>query len=133
MIVAIDAKKNLLGNYTAMSHSATKKTGKEPVEWAQEMAEMGAGEILLTSVNNEGTWKGYDVALVKKVSESVSIPVIANGGAGNVEHIRQVVHTTQAGALAAGSLFVYQKKDMGVLINFPKEKIETVLTPNLLQ
>jgi imidazole glycerol-phosphate synthase subunit HisF len=130
VIAAIDVKKNWLGNYTVMSHSATKKTGREPVEWAQEMAQSGAGEILLTSVDNEGTWNGFDVALVKKVSEAVNIPVIAHGGAGNEEHIRQVSQSTQAGAVAAGSFFVYQKKDMGVLINFPKEKIEAALTLN---
>jgi imidazole glycerol-phosphate synthase subunit HisF len=113
-----------------MSHSATRKEGRDPVQWAQEMAEAGAGEILLTSVNNEGTWNGFDIPLVKKVSEAVSIPVIAHGGAGNEEHIRQVAQSTQADAVAAGSFFVYQKKDMGVLINFPKEKIEAALTPD---
>ena len=127
VIVAIDVKKNLLGHYMVMSHSATGKTGKKLVEWAQQLAELGAGEILLTSVNNEGTWKGFDVELINTVSRAVPVPVIAHGGAGSAEDFGEVAQSTQAGAVAAGSFFVYQKKGMGVLINFPKEKIEAAL------
>jgi cyclase len=124
IIVAIDVKKSVLGNYAVMSHSGTRNTGKEAIAWAQEIAERGAGEILLTSINNEGTWNGFDIQLVKKVSDAVSIPVIAHGGAGSEHHINAVVESTGAGAVAVGSMFLYQKKDMGVLINFPKERIE---------
>ena len=124
IIVAIDVKKNLLGNYMVMSDSGTKKWGKDPFEWAQEVAALGAGEILLTSINNEGTWNGFDVTLTKKLSDAVTVPVIAHGGAGSENDISQVIKTTCVSGVAVGSMFVYQKKDMGVLINFPKEKID---------
>ena len=130
VIVAMDVKKNLLGTYQVMSHSGTRKTNREPLEWAQEVTEYGAGEILLTSINNEGTWNGLDISLIQKVSKSVSIPVIAHGGVGNEKHIAEAVRNTEAGAIAAGSLFIYQKRGMGVLINFPKEKIEAACSLN---
>jgi len=123
VIVAVDVKKTWTGNYTVMSHSGTKKTGKEPLAWAEELARLGAGELLLTSIGTEGTWSGFDTLLVKKIVEGVSIPVIAHGGAGKPEDIGNLLKHTGTSAVAVGSLFLYQKKDMGVLVNFPKEKI----------
>jgi cyclase len=98
------------------------------VEWAQEAEERGTGEILLTSVDREGTWEGFDLDLVKRVVDAVSIPVIAHGGAGCVEDIGKVVRQAGASAVALGSMVVFQKKGMGVLVNFPdKKRIESVL------
>jgi len=105
-----------------------KSTGRTPVEWAQELEERGAGEILLTSIDREGTWEGFDVELVKKVAAAVSIPVIAHGGAGSLEHIAHIVKQGGASAVALGSMVVFQKKGMGVLVNFPdKAALEKVL------
>jgi len=128
VVASIDVKKNLFGKYEVWSHSGKKNTKKNPVEWAQELQEKGAGEILLTSIDREGTWSGFDTALVKRVTDSVSVPVIAHGGAGNLDHIKEVVHNANASAVALGSMVVFQQKGMGVLVNFPDhKKLEAVL------
>ena len=80
---------------------------------------MGAGEILLTSINQEGTWQGFDYEIIEKITEAVSVPVIAQGGAGSVEDILNLKEKTNVSAVAIGNLFVFQKKGMGVLVNFP--------------
>lgn len=93
-----------------------------------EVEKRGAGEILLTSIDREGTWKGFDLELVKRITDTVSIPVIAHGGAGKVEHIGEVVKLANASAVALGSMVVFQKKNMGVLVNFPHhEQLSEVL------
>ena len=116
-------KKDLLGRYKVQSHAGKNSTGRNPVEWAQELEARGAGEILLTSIDREGTWQGFDLELVKSVTDAVSVPVIAHGGAGNMDHIEYVVKRGGASAVALGSMVVFQKKDMGVLVNFPDNKI----------
>jgi len=122
VIIAIDVRKNLFGKHQTFSLSGTVNQKKNPVEWAKEVQELGAGEILLTAIDREGTWKGFDVELTSQVTNAVSIPVIANGGAGCVEHIRTVVKDGKASAVALGSMVVYQGKDLGVLVNFPDKK-----------
>lgn len=119
VIVSIDVKKNLWGNYEVWSYAGKKNTKKNPVAWAVEVEGLGAGEILLTSIDKEGTWLGFDINLVKKITEAVSIPVIAHGGAGSIDHISQVVKLANASAVALGSMVVYQQKGYGVLVNFP--------------
>ena len=86
------------------------------------MESAGAGELLLTSIEREGMWQGLDVDTIKNVSDIVDIPVIANGGAGNLKHIEEVVKQGGASAVTLGSMSVYQKQGLGVLINFPKRK-----------
>ena len=122
IIASIDVKKNIWGNYQVRTQSGKKTSKKNPVEWAQEMESLGAGEILLTSIDQEGTWKGFDLNLVRNVTSAVMIPVIAHGGAGNLGHIDDVVNQAGASAVALGSMVVFQKKDMGVLINFPNKE-----------
>ena len=122
VIVAIDVRKSLFGKYQVFGLSATDNKKKSPVEWAKEVQERGTGEILLTSVDQEGTWKGFDIELTAQVSNVVSIPVIANGGAGCVEHIGTAVKVGGASAVALGSMVVYQGKDLGVLVNFPEQE-----------
>jgi cyclase len=79
-------------------------------------------------MDRDGTWEGFDVEIIRQISEAVSVPVIANGGAGTIEHIAEVVHIGKASAVALGSMVVYQKKGMGVLVNFPdKNKLEEEL------
>lgn len=101
------------------STSGTKNQKKNPVDWAKQAQELGAGEILLTSIDREGSWKGFDTELIKKVTSSVSIPVIAHGGAGKPGDIIDAVKLGEASAVALGSMVVYQAQEMGVLINFP--------------
>ncbi len=89
------------------------------IERAREVERLVAGEILLTSVDREGTWKGFDVDLTARVSAAVRIPVIANGGAGSLQDIGEVVKRGGASAVGLGSMVVYQGRGMGVLVNFP--------------
>lgn len=100
------------------SHAGTLNTGLDPVDWAKEAARHGAGEILLTSIAREGGWSGFDEELICSVASTVSIPVIAHGGAGSPEHVRSVITHGQASAVAVGSMVVFQKRGMGILVNF---------------
>lgn len=128
IIGSIDVKKNIWGKYIIYTHDGTNKTELDPIEWAKELQSLGVGEILITSMNNDGTWKGFDIEIIKKITDVVSVPVIANGGAGSIDDIGKVVHDGKASAVALGSMVVYQKKDMGVLVNFPdKIDLEKVL------
>ncbi len=120
VVASVDVKKNLWGNYDVYSHSGKKKQKKGLLEWVAELEQLGAGELLLTSIDKEGTWSGFDLNLIHKVTETVSIPVIAQGGAGNIQHIGDVVKQAHASAVALGSMVVYQQKGMGVLVNFPE-------------
>ena len=119
IIVAIDVKRNFFGKYQVCSHSGIVNRKRDPVEWAKAIEDQGAGEILLTSIDREGTWKGFDIELTARVAQAVSIPVIAHGGAGSVRHIGEAVKQGLASAVALGSMVVYQGKDLGVLVNFP--------------
>jgi imidazole glycerol-phosphate synthase subunit HisF len=121
VVVAIDVKKRALARYEVVTRSARRRTGLDPIEWAVRAVELGAGEILLTSVDRDGTWTGYDLALVRAVTNRVSVPVIANGGAGSVEHLGEVVRHSGASAVALGSMVVFQAKGLGVLVNFPDQ------------
>lgn len=121
VVVSVDVKKNIWGNYEVFSHSGKRRQKKNLIEWVVELEQLGAGELLLTSIDKEGTWSGFDVNLIKRVTEAVGIPVIAHGGAGNIQHIGEVVKQGHASAVALGSMVVYQQKGMGVLVNFPDE------------
>ncbi|NUM50614.1 MAG: imidazole glycerol phosphate synthase subunit HisF [Flavobacteriales bacterium] len=123
IIVSIDVKKNLFGKQKVYTHSGTKQTALNPIEHAIEMEKRGAGEILINSIDKEGCMTGYDIDLIKKITSVVKIPVIAVGGAGNLEHIKQAVTEGGASAAAAGSLFVYHGPLKGVLINYPEQKV----------
>jgi cyclase len=122
IIVSIDVKKNFWGNYEVVKNNGCKGTGIKPVDFAKSMENLGAGELLVTSVDKEGTWEGFDVDLVRSIVNSINIPLIANGGAGDISHLKDVVKSGHASAVALGSLAVYQKKGFGVLINFPNRK-----------
>jgi cyclase len=119
VIVSIDVKKGLLGKRTVWTANARRNTGLDPVEWSVQVARLGAGEILLTSVDREGTWEGFDVDLLRKVSDAVPVPVIAHGGAGSLQDVGEAVAKGGASAVALGSMVVFQKRGMGVLVNFP--------------
>jgi cyclase len=118
VVGSIDVKKNLFGQYKVFSHSGTINTGHDPVDWVKKLELSGIGEIIINSIERDGTWEGYDKMLIEKIAYSVNVPVIACGGAGSTDDFKKAVHAG-ASAVAAGSMFVYQKKGMGVLVNFP--------------
>jgi cyclase len=119
VVASIDVKTNIWGRSDVWTLSATKNTKKNPVEWAKKLEQSGVGEILLTSVDREGTWRGFDTDLTRAVAEAVNVPVVAHGGGGSVDDIARVIEIGRASSVALGSMVVYQKKGMGVLINFP--------------
>ena len=123
IIVSIDVKKKLLGGETVKSMGGSVNTYLDPVVWARKVEKLGAGEILLTSIDAEGTWQGFDVASIAEVARAVSIPLIAHGGAGSIDDIAKVIMEAEASAVGLGSLVVFQKKGMGVLVNFPDKDI----------
>jgi cyclase len=128
VVVSIDTKADLFGRYRVRAVAGKRNARRDPVTWAMEAERLGAGEILLTSIDREGSWSGFDLDLVSQVTKAVGIPVIAHGGAGCVEHIGQVVKSAGASAVGLGSMVVFQKKGMGVLVSFPeKEELERVL------
>jgi cyclase len=122
VVVSIDVKKNFFGKYETYAFSGSMKTIWNPISWAQEAERLGAGEIILNSIDRDGTMKGYDIPLIKSVSGSVNIPVVACGGAGTVKDFSAAIHEGGASAIAAGSMFVYYGKYRAVLINFPDDK-----------
>ena len=121
VVASIDVKKNIWKKDTAYINNGTVAINEDILSYVKRIENEGAGEILLTSIEREGTWTGYDLDLIHKISGIVNIPVIANGGAGSIEDFRKAYHAG-ASAIAAGSMFVYIKKDMGVLISFPNKK-----------
>ncbi len=129
VIASIDAQVGFFGGHTVRILSGRRNTKISPVSWALEVEKRGAGEILLTSIDREGTWQGFDLDLVRHVTDAVSLPVIAHGGAGSIEHIGQVVKQAHASAVGLGSMVVFQKLGMGVLVNFPEKKLlQEILT-----
>jgi cyclase len=119
VVAAVDVRKRIFRGYRAYSRSGRRIIKKPAVEWARTLEAAGAGEILLTSIDRDGTMKGYDLELVRRVSSSVRVPVIAAGGAGSVQDMGDVVAKGGASAAAVGSLAVYQGRNRAVLINFP--------------
>jgi cyclase len=104
VVVSIDARR-AGGRHEVWTHSGRQATGLEAVTWARRMAEAGAGEILVTSIDREGTMTGYDLELVSAVADAVAVPVIANGGAGTLQHLVEAVTIGHASAVAASSIF----------------------------
>jgi len=105
IVVAIDAKSSGDGAWQVYTHGGRRPAGRDAVEWAREVERLGAGEILLTSMDRDGTGAGYDLALTRAVSEAVSVPVIASGGVGRLEHLREGVVEGRADAVLVASLF----------------------------
>ena len=112
IVVAIDAKLNE-GKWEVFTHGGRNGTGLDVVEWAARLADLGAGEILLTSMDRDGTKCGFDVALTKAVSGAVGVPVIASGGAGDLNHLVEVVRDGDASAVLAASIFHFGEWSVG--------------------
>lgn len=118
VIASIDVKKDFLGRYRVYSNSGTIKqkiTLKEAIKMVEKL---GAGEIMLTNISLEGTWKGFDIELIRKVSEHTILPLIVHGGAGCKKDVEDAINLGRASGVALGNMVVYQKKGMGVLINY---------------
>ncbi|MEK3992052.1 imidazole glycerol phosphate synthase subunit HisF [Robertmurraya sp. FSL R5-0851] len=123
IVVAIDAKFDKeLGSWRVFTHGGRKATEYEVIEWAKEAVRRGAGEILLTSMDSDGEKKGFDVALTRAVSETVSVPVIASGGAGNSAHFAEAFLEAKADAALAASIFHYKETSVEEVKSFLKEK-----------
>jgi cyclase len=105
VVVAIDARRRGDGGWEVFTHGGRRGVGLDALEWAREAERLGAGEILLTSMDCDGTRDGYDIALTRAVAEAVSIPVIASGGAGTVDHLREALDQGHASAVLAASIF----------------------------
>jgi cyclase len=105
IVVAVDAKSRGAGAWEVYTHGGRRPTGRDAVAWAREVERLGAGEILLTSMDRDGTGDGYDLALTRAVSDAVSVPVIASGGVGRLEHLREGVVEGRADAVLVASLF----------------------------
>ena len=129
IVVAIDVKKSWLGKYRVLSHGGSRSTPLDPVSYAREVEFLGAGEIVLTSVDRDGTMAGFDLDVTRDVSAAVSVPVVACGGAGSYDDFAGAV-SAGASAAAAGSLFAYQGNNRSVLINYPtQEELRRALQP----
>lgn len=122
VVVAIDAKRRQGGGFDVYLNGGRVNTGKDAVEWAVEAEKRGAGEILLTSMDCDGTKAGYDIELTRTISDAVSIPVIASGGAGNMEHFAQALTDGGAEAALAASLFHYREMEILDLKHYLRDK-----------
>ncbi|MBP2133110.1 cyclase [Methanomicrobium sp. W14] len=130
IIVSIDAKKRSSGQYEVIINDGETPAGLDPVTHAKEMESQGAGEIMINSIDLDGTMTGYDIELIRQVSDAVNIPVIACGGAGKISDFRQAYYEGHASALAAGSLFVFHGRKRAVLISYPtKKELEDLFSP----
>jgi cyclase len=122
IVVAVDAKAVGPGRWEVFTHGGRKATGLDAVEWARRMCECGAGEILLTSMDRDGTKAGFDLELTRAVSRAVPVPVIASGGVGTLEHLAQGVQVGEADAVLAASIFHYGEFTVGEAKRFMADR-----------
>jgi cyclase len=121
VIVVLDVKKKLLGGYEVFTHNGKKSTGINPIKFVKELEQLGAGEIIINSIDQDGVMKGYDLALIEKIAESLSIPLTVLGGGGSLADIEKVIERHGVIGVAAGSLFVFKGPYKAVLINYPTQ------------
>ena len=121
VIVVLDVKKKLLGGYEVYTHNGKKATGINPFKFVADAQELGAGEIVINSIDRDGVMKGYDLDLIAKVREKISLPMTVLGGAGSLEDIEKVIDQHGVIGVAAGSLFVFKGPYKAVLINYPTQ------------
>jgi len=131
VVVVLDVKKNLPGNtYEVRTHNGKNKTGKSPSELALNMERLGAGEIVINSIDNDGRMEGYDLNLVNQIRDSISIPLTVLGGAGSLHDIGHLINRFGVIGAAAGSLFVFKGVYKAVLINYPNRAEKDALYQN---
>ncbi len=119
VVVSIDYKLNLFHKRQCCYHNCKKRTTIDPLDHALKAINYGAGELIVTSVDHEGKMQGFDYDFIEKLCKKADVPIIAHGGAGDLQHISKVIHQHGASAVAVGSLFVFYGKKKGVLINYP--------------
>ena len=124
IVVVLDVKKSKTGKYEIWTHNATKNTGKDPVEFAIEVESLGAGEVVINSIDSDGMMKGYDMELVDKIRNAISSPLTVLGGAGSMSDIEKVIEKHGVIGVAAGSLFVFKGPYKAVLINYPTQIVK---------
>jgi cyclase len=118
IVVSIDARQVAPGRWEVFSHGGRRATGMDAIEWAQRAVALGAGEIVLNSIDADGTKAGFDIALTRKVSEAVAVPVVASGGAGSLEHMAAVLLEGKADAVLAASIFHFGEFTVGQVKEF---------------
>ena len=121
IVISIDVKKNLFGKKTIWIKDGSENTKLAAIDHAKKVEELGAGEIIINSIDNDGVMQGYDIELIKSISNSVAIPVVACGGAGGLNDLKDAFQYGNASALAAGSMFVFHGPRRAVLINYPEK------------
>lgn len=128
VIVVLDVKKKLLGGYEVYTHNGKKSSGINPFKFIEEAEKLGAGEIIINSIDQDGVMKGYDMNLIDKVREKISLPITVLGGAGSLDDIGKVINKHGIIGVGAGSLFVFKGVYKAVLINYPNrsEKDELI-------
>ena len=119
IVICVDVKKKMFGKDVVTYLGGSKLTKETPDKYAKKMENYGAGELIIQSIDKDGTYDGYDLDLIRKVSEAVTIPVVALGGAGKYRHFKEAVEIGKASAVAAGSFFVFHGPRRAVLISFP--------------
>ncbi|MDB9702524.1 imidazole glycerol phosphate synthase cyclase subunit [Rhodospirillales bacterium] len=117
LVLSIEAKQQNDGTWEAYCDNGRERTGLDVIEWAKRGTEIGAGEILLTSIDREGTRKGFDLKLLKAVSDAVTVPVIASGGMGSMEHFAEAVHVGGADAIAMADIIHYERMQLSEIRN----------------
>jgi len=128
VVAVLDVKKRRLGGrYEVMTHNATKKTGLNPVDLAKKAEDLGAGEVVINSIDQDGAMNGYDFDLIQKVRESISLPLTVLGGAGSLQDIESLISRFGIVGAAAGSLFVFKGVYRAVLINYPNRSEKDAL------
>lgn len=120
--ICMDVKYNFFGKLRLHYLNGKKVAKLSPLDFAKRMESCGAGEIILQSIDKDGTMSGYDLNVINNIAESVTIPIVALGGAGNINDMFDCFRTTNVNGLAAGSLFIYQGSRRGILINYPDNK-----------
>lgn len=132
VIVTIDVKKDIWGKNKVYINNAKKNTKWNLLEFISQVESLGAGEIVINSVDNDGMMKGFNIELLQEIKANTKVPIITLGGAGNLDHIKEVFEIANVDAVACGSMFVYQGALKGVLINYPPhQKIQELLERNL--
>lgn len=127
IVVVLDVKKSKSGKYEIWTHNATKNTGKDPLEFAKEAERLGAGEVVINSIDADGMMKGYDMELIDKIRNAISLPLTVLGGAGTLKDIGSLISKHKVIGAAAGSLFVFKGVFKAVLINYPKPSEKAAL------
>jgi cyclase len=121
VIVVLDIKRKMLGGYEVYIHNGKKSTGINPLQFVKELEKLGAGEIIINSIDQDGVMKGYDLNLIDKIAEVISLPLTVLGGAGSITDIEKIIDKHGVIGVAAGSIFVFKGPYKAVLINYPTQ------------